>query len=642
MLGTITNELHTLFLYVLVLDIGVVLLSRWKTWHALMYGSFCATVFVYLVWFASSYREEIWSAAQVYALLFFAIFLVVSLSRLLHKEKNAIALDYGLFVLNPAFFFGVTYLIIQPLYPEWMGLITAVLGVFYLLVAYAVRVFVSGHQRFRHFAVGVAFVFFVLAVPIQFESFLMTIGWGAEALAATYLGCKLNARNLRVAGAVLYGFTTFRLLVFDSMFHHGVDEPWVNTRFITFLISLVLFALGYLAIRTFREQHEEGNDSSGAFATSLLLASLGAPIWAISVEIVQFFDNSYLSVVWPIAAVAAGGIGITLKNMAARIASIGLFLIAGFRLLAAEVPISGGAEPWLNVRVLLFALAVISSLLFSLLYAVDRHMRQERTEYGGATALLSIYAYILTLIFISLEIGDFYHNGWLPVAWSVLGCIALCVALWAQHLSLRVMVYLTFAVTVIRLLTVDTAVDVTVYDPLINMRVLAFIVSILALAFGALMLSRYHNGVRDTERRIMTPALASVATGLGFWVMSAEVLDFFNQRLASVGDRAGEQRETLENMQRVALSVSWIMYAVGMLVHGIIRRARATRIAAIVLFAVIILKIFLYDTANLDNLYRFVSYGTLGVILLIVGFLYNRFRERITEFIQGADVPKKE
>jgi len=50
------------------------------------------------------------------------------------------------------------------------------------------------------------------------------------------------------------------------------------------------------------------------------------------------------------------------------------------------------------------------------------------------------------------------------------------------------------------------------------------------------------------------------------------------------------------------------------------------RIEAIVLFGVSIVKIFIYDLSFLDTLYRIFSFVGLGVILLVVSYLYQRYR----------------
>jgi uncharacterized membrane protein len=47
---------------------------------------------------------------------------------------------------------------------------------------------------------------------------------------------------------------------------------------------------------------------------------------------------------------------------------------------------------------------------------------------------------------------------------------------------------------------------------------------------------------------------------------------------------------------------------------------------AFALFGVSILKIFIYDLSFLDTLYRIFSFLGLGVILLAVSYLYQRYR----------------
>ena len=47
---------------------------------------------------------------------------------------------------------------------------------------------------------------------------------------------------------------------------------------------------------------------------------------------------------------------------------------------------------------------------------------------------------------------------------------------------------------------------------------------------------------------------------------------------------------------------------------------------SIVLFGLAILKIFIYDLSFLDTLYRIFSFLGLGLILLAVSYLYQRYR----------------
>jgi uncharacterized membrane protein len=70
---------------------------------------------------------------------------------------------------------------------------------------------------------------------------------------------------------------------------------------------------------------------------------------------------------------------------------------------------------------------------------------------------------------------------------------------------------------------------------------------------------------------------------------------------------------------------------------GIAGRHRILRFAAIGLFGLTILKIFIYDLSFLETFYRIFSFVGLGVILLLTSYLYQSYRHLILE-----DGPEKE
>jgi len=82
----------------------------------------------------------------------------------------------------------------------------------------------------------------------------------------------------------------------------------------------------------------------------------------------------------------------------------------------------------------------------------------------------------------------------------------------------------------------------------------------------------------------------------------------------------------LENLQQLALSGVWLLYSIVLMVVGIWRWMATLRIMAIILFGVAIAKIFIYDLSFLETLYRIFSFIGLGVILLVVSYLYQRYK----------------
>jgi uncharacterized membrane protein len=62
---------------------------------------------------------------------------------------------------------------------------------------------------------------------------------------------------------------------------------------------------------------------------------------------------------------------------------------------------------------------------------------------------------------------------------------------------------------------------------------------------------------------------------------------------------------------------------------GIWKRKKHLRIAAIGLFAITLMKLFFYDLTHLDTIAKTIVFVSLGILLLIISFLYNKYRHLI-------------
>jgi uncharacterized membrane protein len=82
---------------------------------------------------------------------------------------------------------------------------------------------------------------------------------------------------------------------------------------------------------------------------------------------------------------------------------------------------------------------------------------------------------------------------------------------------------------------------------------------------------------------------------------------------------------------KLGLSILWGIYALLLIVLGIGKKKKHLRIGAIVLFAVTLLKLFFYDISQLDTISKTIVFVSLGILLLIISFLYNKYRHLIAE-----------
>ena len=104
---------------------------------------------------------------------------------------------------------------------------------------------------------------------------------------------------------------------------------------------------------------------------------------------------------------------------------------------------------------------------------------------------------------------------------------------------------------------------------------------------------------------------------LGFAFLSLEVRQGFQGRHLN-GPRP-------DHVEWYVYSAVWILYAVGLLVGGVVTGNRLLRYASLMVMLVSVCKVFLFDTSHLEDLYRVLSYFGLGVSLLGLAYVYQRF-----------------
>jgi uncharacterized membrane protein len=87
----------------------------------------------------------------------------------------------------------------------------------------------------------------------------------------------------------------------------------------------------------------------------------------------------------------------------------------------------------------------------------------------------------------------------------------------------------------------------------------------------------------------------------------------------------GVPGKLMSDAESYGYSLIWLLYGGSILVLALWRRIPALRHAAAAIVLVVVLKVFLVDAAGLTGLYRVASFLGLGVTLLGLGWLYQRY-----------------
>ena len=103
-----------------------------------------------------------------------------------------------------------------------------------------------------------------------------------------------------------------------------------------------------------------------------------------------------------------------------------------------------------------------------------------------------------------------------------------------------------------------------------------------------------------------------------FWMISSELIHWLDLL-------------DFAESYKLSLSILWGVYSLSLISIGIWKKKQHFRIVAIVIFLGTLIKLFFYDLAHLNTISKSIVLLSLGVLLLIISFLYNKFKASITE-----------
>ncbi len=81
--------------------------------------------------------------------------------------------------------------------------------------------------------------------------------------------------------------------------------------------------------------------------------------------------------------------------------------------------------------------------------------------------------------------------------------------------------------------------------------------------------------------------------------------------------------------QKVGFSVLWGVYALALVGRGIWRKRKVLRLLGITLFGITLVKLFVFDLGDISKLGKIIAFVGLGVLLLVISFLYQKFKDVI-------------
>ncbi|MFC6267380.1 DUF2339 domain-containing protein [Frigoriflavimonas asaccharolytica] len=109
-------------------------------------------------------------------------------------------------------------------------------------------------------------------------------------------------------------------------------------------------------------------------------------------------------------------------------------------------------------------------------------------------------------------------------------------------------------------------------------------------------------------------------------LLHISILWFASSELINWLDLAGNA-----DVYKQGLSILWGVYALFLISLGIWKKKQYFRLGGIILFGITLIKLFLYDISEMGTISKTILFVALGVLLLIISFLYNKYKHLIFE-----------
>lgn len=270
-----------------------------------------------------------------------------------------------------------------------------------------------------------------------------------------------------------------------------------------------------------------------------------------------------------------------------------------------------------------FALALAAIYIF-----LSRQLHA-RNLVSGTSDILYFLHLAVAIGFITIAIPIRLDAHWITIGWFIEAGILLWIAQRLHSDFLNAFALSALALGLARLMFIDNFR--TTEQLIFNMRMATYAVAIAVLGAVCWYAAKRSD---DAARTVAAVALVSLNL-LALIALTHEVTDYYSRQIATLSPRVLKLRNNpllnaYMDLHRndieceFTYSALWMAYGAMLMVVGFFRRSACVRWQALILIAVTIAKVFVYDVSQLDRGYRIVSFMILGVLLLAISFVYQR------------------
>ena len=207
----------TLFIYLILLNVGLLIIAYNKAWRLLNFLCFFFTVVLFCGWLIfldfnvgfDTYRN-----ALLFASIFYLLFFAINIANNIKEKKKFIASDFGILLTNSALYFGIGVYCLQKMNAgEFKGLFSAAMGIFNLVATYFLFRKQKVDKNILYLLMGITLTFISVTAPLQLNGNNITLFWASEAVLLYWLFTKSQLRIIQISSVIIWALMLISLLM---------------------------------------------------------------------------------------------------------------------------------------------------------------------------------------------------------------------------------------------------------------------------------------------------------------------------------------------------------------------------------------------------------------------------------------------
>jgi uncharacterized membrane protein len=480
-----TNNYNGLFLYLLILNIGLLIIAYYKLWRILNISAFVLSVVVFAtVMFALT--ETTYYIGFRYATIFYLLFFTINIINNVRESKKFLAVDFTILLTNTALYFAAGLYLLTVMHDvQYRGLFSASLGAINLVLSFILFRNRKVDPNILYLLIGITLTFISLTAPIQLHGNNITLFWASETVLLYWLYQKSSIKLTQLTSLLVWLAMVISLFMDLSVVYANPASQLAiiaNKGFITTVVAAVSSYLLFILIKNDESPEIYGMGISKTlyriFALVLLFLS---GILEINHQFLYYYPNTDLNVLYLLLYVPVFvylfkilsarfnadnySWGLSLTLFAATIAVYLVLMPVFFDLLAdmlqnKKIAPSHFLTHWIS--------AVFIAVLFYHVICMVRDNFEEGVQKSAAWILsaaivlfLSLEVCLLSeLIFYSKTntvdlIQTVYIKTALPVLWGVSSFILMWIGMRNKLRVLRIISLSLFLITLLKLFLFD-------------------------------------------------------------------------------------------------------------------------------------------------------------------------------------------